>query len=129
MVITEKNYGQKLIDEKVISNDKLHEMGYIGCFLMKIFGKWINYCWYSWSCPYWQDAVQLIICIMKWVMRKPQPWCQELMEVCPEPKKVLPDVSRVTLTALVTGSTWWKPKSKKRIMITLNNFFFVIFII
>ena len=32
MVITEKNYGQKLIDEKVISNDKLHEMGYIGCF-------------------------------------------------------------------------------------------------
>ena len=36
MVITEKNYGQKLVDEKVISNDKLYEMG---CFLMKIFGK------------------------------------------------------------------------------------------
>ena len=39
MVITGNNYGQKLVDEKVISNDKLHEMGYIGCFLMKIFGK------------------------------------------------------------------------------------------
>ena len=32
MVITGNNYDQKLIDEKVISNDKLYEMGYIGCF-------------------------------------------------------------------------------------------------
>lgn len=39
MVITGKNYGRKLVDEKTISNDELHEMGYIGCFLMKIFGK------------------------------------------------------------------------------------------
>lgn len=40
MVITGNNYDQKLVDEKVISNDKLYEMGYIGCFfLMKIFGK------------------------------------------------------------------------------------------